>query len=47
MRQANYDFLDGKPGLSHPAKQSRDVHAKYRDSDCEQLRSLARRVLNG
>jgi len=44
-RQANFAYLDGRPGYDHVAKQSRRIHQQHAKVTETQLRALVLRVL--
>ena len=45
MRIANFLSLDGGEGLNHPAKQSREIYLRHRETSREELRLLVLRAL--
>jgi len=45
MRQSNFAYLDGRNGLDHAAKQSREVHRRYGAMTEVELRPLVCKVL--
>ena len=44
-RQANFAYLDGRPGLANFAKQSRRIHLEYEKKTEPELRPLVLRIL--
>jgi hypothetical protein len=44
-RQANFAYLDGRPGFDHVAKLSRRIHQQYEKATEAELRPLVLRVL--
>ena len=44
-RQANFAYLDGRPGLNHVAKLSHRVHQQYGRATEPELRPVVLRVL--
>jgi len=47
MRIANFKALDGGGGLGNASQQSRAAFEKYKDTDDDELRKRALRILRG
>jgi hypothetical protein len=45
MRKSNFDYLDGRLGLSNYAAQSQRIHEQYKDASVIELRPMVMRVL--
>ena len=46
MRIKNFQFLDGKGGLNHPAIMSKETFGELRHTTLEELENLASKILS-